>query len=86
MVSICKNSVRILRNLFIFVSVLNVRLGNVLNIIHVFSYSCLQLTSWKYFIIMVDLIEYIIDSEASVDSNVEFLLSRNNLEMISLLY
>lgn len=35
---------------------------------------------------MVDLIEYIIDSEASIDSNVEFLLSRNNLEMISLLY
>lgn len=42
------------------------RLGNALNIIHVFSYS-LQLTSWRYFIIMVDLfIKYFIDSDASI--------------------
>lgn len=42
------------------------RLGNALNIIHVFSYS-LQLISWRYFIIMVDLfIKYFIDSDASI--------------------
>lgn len=42
------------------------RLGNALNIIHVFSYS-LQLTPWRYFIIMVDLfIKYFIDSDASI--------------------